>query len=281
MKKNYDLYKDNFIDKNHFFCISHFNGDIEWVSQIDKKNYIVYNKSGEKLPKEINHVNIRNLGYNLYSYLKFIIDNYNDLPETIVFCKDNIFRRHIEFDLFKNLLKRNTFTSMEENSHKNEFPIVLKTSDSGFTEINSSWYRNKYPRLFFKDFNYFYQYIFENVEKPLFVRFAPGANYICPKNNILLRSKNFYKNLLTFVSHSQYSCESHFLERSLFVIWNSNLESSHKMDEVIDNNEIEYLKTKCLKLIEKENIFFIKLFQKITFFIGKLYMKLLLKNSIT
>jgi len=281
MKKNYDLYKDNFIDKNHFFCISHFNGDIEWVSQIDKNNYIVYNKSGEKLPKEINHVNIRNLGYNLYSYLKFIIDNYNDLPETIVFCKDNIFRRHIDFDLFKNLLKRNTFTSMEENSHKNEFPIFLKTSDSGFTEINSSWYRNKYPRLFFKDFNYFYQYIFENVEKPLFVRFAPGANYIVPKNNILLRSKNFYKNLLTFVSHSQYSCESHFLERSLFVIWNSNLESSHKMDEVIDNNEIEYLKTKCLKLIEKENIFFIKLFQKITFFIGKLYMKLLLKNSIT
>ena len=281
MKKNYDLYKDNFIYKNHFFCISHFNGDIEWVSQIDKNNYIVYNKSGEKLPKEINHVNIRNLGYNLYSYLKFIIDNYNDLPETIVFCKDNIFRRHIEFDLFKNLLKRNTFTSIEENSNKNEFPIVLKTSDSGFTEINSSWYRNKYPRLFFKDFNYFYQYIFENVEKPLFVRFAPGANYIVPKNNILLRSKNFYKNLLTFVSHSQYSCESHFLERSLFVIWNSNLESSHKMDEVIDNNEIEYLKTKCLKLIEKENIFFVKLFQKITFFIGKLYMKLLLKNSIT
>ena len=281
MKKNYDLYKDNFIDKNHFFCISHFNGDIEWVTQIDKNNYIVYNKSGEKLPKEINHVNIRNLGYNLYSYLKFIIDNYNDLPETIVFCKDNIFRRHIEFDLFKNLLKRNTFTSIEENSNKNEFPIVLKTSDSGFTEINSSWYRNKYPRLFFKDFNYFYQYIFENVEKPLFVRFAPGANYIVPKNNILLRSKNFYKNLLTFVSHSQYSCESHFLERSLFVIWNSNLESSYKMDEVIDNNEIEYLKTKCLKLIEKENIFFVKLFQKITFFIGKLYMKLLLKNSIS
>ena len=280
MKKNYDLYKDNFIDKNHFFCISHFNGDIGWVSQIDKNNYIVYNKSGEKLSKEINHVNIRNLGYNLYSYLKFIIDNYNDLPETIVFCKDNIFRRHIEFDLFKNLLKRNTFTSIEENTHKNEFPIVLKTSDSGFTEINSSWYRNKYPRLFFKDFNYFYQYIFENVEKPLFVRFAPGANYICPKNNILLRSKNFYKNLLTFVSHSQYSCESHFLERSLFVIWNSNLESSYKMDEVIDNNEIEYLKTKCLKLIEKENIFFVKIFQKITFFIGKLYIKLLLKNSI-
>ena len=181
MKKSMIFYKNNFINKNHFFCISHFNGDIEWVSQINKNNYIVYNKSGEKLPKEINHVNIKNLGYNLYSYLKFIIDNYNDLPDTIVFCKDNIFRRHIEFDLFKNLLKRNTFTSIEENSNKNEFPIVLKTSDSGFTEINSSWYRNKYPRLFFKDFNYFYQYIFKNVEKPLFLRFAPGANYIVRK----------------------------------------------------------------------------------------------------
>ena len=280
MEVGHANYKNKFIKNNHFFCISHFNGNIDWISNINKNNYIIYNKSGENLSKNINHINIENVGYNLYSYLKFIIDNYDKLPKITVFCKDNVFSRHVELDLFENLLKRNTFTSIEGNMNFNNFPVVLKTSDSGFTEINSSWYKNKYPRLFFKDFNCFYQYIFKNVDKPHFLRFAPGANYIVPKDNILLRSRNFYRNLLNFIIHSQFSCESHFLERSLYTVWNSNLESSEKMDEIIDINEMEYLKSNCLSLIKKENIFKEKIFQKIAFFIGNTYMRFLLKNSI-
>ena len=272
--------KKKFIKNNHFFCISHFNGNIDWISNINKNNYIIYNKSGENLSKDINHINIENVGYNLYSYLKFIIDNYYNLPNITVFCKDNVFSRHVKLDLFQNLLKRNTFTTIEENMNCNDFPIVLKTSDSGFTEINSSWYKNKYPRLFFKDFNCFYQYIFKNVDNPHFLRFAPGANYIVPKDNILLRSRNFYINLLNFIIHSQFSCESHFLERSLNTVWNSNLESSEKMDGIIDINEMEYLKSNCLSLIKKENILKEKIFQKIAFIIGNTYMRFILKNSI-
>ena len=280
MGEVYENYKNNFIKNEHFFCISHFNGNIEWISNIGKNNYIIYNKSGKNLPKEINHINIKNVGYNLYSYLKFIIDNYNNLPSIIVFCKDNVFSRHVDLDLFKDLLKRNTFTTIEENLNYYNFPVVLKTSDYGFTEINSSWYKNKYPRMFFKDFNCFYQYIFKNVDKPHFLRFAPGANYIVPRENILLRSRNFYRNLLNFIIHSQYSCESHFLERSLYTIWNSNLESSEKMDEIIDINEMEYLKYNCINFIKKENIFKEKVFQKIAFIVGNAYMQILLKNSI-
>ncbi len=280
MEEIFVNYKNKFIKNEHFFCISHFNGNIEWISNIGKNNYIIYNKSGKNLPEEINHINIKNVGYNLYSYLKFIIDNYNNLPKIIVFCKDNVFSRHVDLDLFKNLLKRNTFTTIEENVNYYNFPVVLKTSDYGFTEINSSWYKNKYPRLFFKDFNSFYQYIFKNVEKPHFLRFAPGANYIVPKDNILLRSRNFYRNLLNFIIHSQFSCESHFLERSLYTVWNSNLESSEKMDEIIDINEMENLKSNCLSLIKKENILKEKIFQKIAFIIGNTYMRFILKNSI-
>ena len=61
-------YKIKFIKNNHFFCISHFNGNIDWISKINKTNYIIYNKSGENLSKDINHINIENVGYNLYSY---------------------------------------------------------------------------------------------------------------------------------------------------------------------------------------------------------------------
>jgi hypothetical protein len=70
------------------------------------------------------------------------------------------------------------------------------------------------------------------------------------------------------------------LERSLYTVWNSNLESSEKMDGIIDIDEMEYLKSNCLNLIKKENIFKEKIFQKIAFTVGNTYMRFLLKNSI-
>ena len=275
-----ESFKNIIKSNNHYFCVSHFNGDIDWICDKNKTEYIVYNKSGRKLSKKINHINIKNVGYNLYSYLKFIIDNYYNLPNTIVFCKDNIFTRHITYNLFKEYLKSNNFTCIEEKTNKYKFPINLKLSDSGFTEINSCWYKYNYPRLFFSDFNSFYKYIFKDVENPHFLRFAPGANYIVPKNNILSRSRIFYKNLITFISHSQISCESHYLERSLYTIWNSSIKTSTKMNHIIDNQELKNLKILCNKSIKKENKFIEKINQRIIFKVGNLYMNFLLKKTL-
>tara|TARA_Y100000589_G_C27123513_1_gene617501 strand:+ start:28 stop:876 length:849 start_codon:yes stop_codon:yes gene_type:complete len=280
MLNKYKDFENIINEKGHYFCISHFNGKINWITKLNKENYIVYNKSGKILPKEINHFDIENVGYNIYSYLKYIIDNYDNLPESIVFCKDNIFTRHINFNLFKEYLKRNTFTCLEEKITKYKFPINLKLSEAGFTEINSSWYKYNYPRLFFKDYNTFYKYIFKEVENPHFLRFAPGANYIVPKNNILSRSKIFYKNLMTFISHSQFSCESHYLERSLYVIWNSSIKTAEKMNSIINNKELKKLKVSCNESIGKEKKFLNKLNQNIIFKLGNLYMNFLLKKSL-
>ena len=53
---------------NHFFCISHFNGDISWVKNIKKDNYIIYNKSGNNIDHITkNYISINNVGYNIYS----------------------------------------------------------------------------------------------------------------------------------------------------------------------------------------------------------------------
>lgn len=265
---------------NHYFCISHYNGNINWIRNLNKENYLIYNKSGKSLSKDINHINVKNVGYNLYSYLNFIIDNYYNLPKTIVFCKDNIFTRHIEYKSFKEYLKRNTFTCIEEKITKYKFPINLKVSDYGFTEINSSWYKYNYPRLFFSDYNCFYQYIFRDVENPHFLRFAPGANYIVPRKNILSRSRNFYKNLITFISHSQFSCESHYLERSLCTVWDSSIKTSNKMNHFIKNKELEDLKNSCNRYIEKEKKWIEKINQRIIFKLGNIYMNLLLKRAL-
>ena len=123
--------------------------------------------------------------------------------------------------------------------------ISIDFSDNSFNEINSSWYKFKHPRKYFANYNVFYNYVFKDTKKPLFLRFAPGANYIVPRENILLRKKSFYKNLEYFIDHSQYSCESHFVERSLYIIWNSNIESSENMDNIISKNDLNNLEKNC------------------------------------
>ena len=114
---------------DHFFCISHFNGDISWVKNIKKDKYIIYNKSGKNIDHITNnYISIKNVGYNIYSYLKFIINNYDNLPSVIVFCKDNIFTRHISIELFLRLIKRKCFSTLENNSQDGEFPVNLNIS---------------------------------------------------------------------------------------------------------------------------------------------------------
>ena len=250
---------------DHFFCISHFNGDISWVKNIKKENYIIYNKSGNNIDHITdNYISINNVGYNIYSYLKFIIDNYENLPNVTVFCKDNIFTRHLSIELFLKLINRKIFTGLEDVSLSGDFPTNLKISDKGFVEINNSWYKFNFPRKYFSGYNEFYSYIFNDFNIPDFLRFSPGANFIVPKENILLRSKNFYKNLIKFINYSKLSCESHFLERSLNTIFNSNVQSSSSMDNQINKSELNLLEKKCRLKISKENKFTIKIKNLIT-----------------
>ena len=66
-----------------------------------------------------------------------------------------------------------------------------------------------------------------------------------------------------FLSHSQYSCESHFLERSLETIWTSNLEINPKNEEKINTRGGRNIKKKCAIKISKENRFIEKILQKL------------------
>jgi len=167
---------------NHFFCISHFNGDISWVKNIRKENYIIYNKSGNNIDHITdNYISIDNVGYNIYSYLKFIIDNYENLPNITVFCKDNIFTRHLSIELFLKLINRKIFTCLEDDSLSVNFPANLKLSDNGFVEINNSWYKFNFPRKYFSGYNEFYSYIFNDGNIPDFLRFTLGQTLLFQK----------------------------------------------------------------------------------------------------
>ena len=281
MENNSNTYLSrNLKQSKHFYCISYFEGEYEWIYKLDQSKYIVYNKSDKDLPKGIKSIKLKNVGYNLFSYLEFIIKNYENLPDSIIFCKNNIFDRHINKNLFAKLIKRNIFTSLQEKNYLSNSFVSLRISDQGFSEINTSWYKYNYDRLFFADYNDFYRYIFNSTEIPIFLKFSPGGNYLLKKENILLRSKSFYQNLKLFISHSQYSCESHFLERSLETIWTSSLEINKKMSKRLTQEELNIIKKKCAIKKSKENKILEKTLQTIIIKIGELYYKILKSNLV-
>ena len=225
-----------------FYCVSHYEGEIDWVTRYSKNNHIIYSK-GPTTPHSSNVLRVKNTGYNLSSYLDFIITNYHNLPEITIFCKNNIFERHIQEDKFKTLITRKVFTPLEDDRFwsKLRYPVSINLNDNGYIELNNNWYAEKYKFNYFSSYNDFYLYIFNVKETPTYLRFAPGANYLVPKENILLRTKNFYINLYNLISSQALSCESHYLERSLYSIWNSNIIESQEMNQIIESTTLDKL----------------------------------------
>lgn len=237
-----------------FFCISYFDGDLSWVEQICGSNYVIYAKGALPANAPQDTVELPNIGYNIYSYLTYIIDHYDSLPEVIVFCKNNVFDRHVSRELFESVCARKVFTPIEEPRRWDRiaFPASVISSDGGYLELNNSWYITEYDRRYFHNFDAYYSFVFDAARRPDYLRFAPGANYVVPRDNILLRSRNFYINLREFVAHSQYSCESHFVERSLIAIWSSSLKESTAMTQVLSKEGLDELMRGCAKCVLQE-----------------------------
>lgn len=188
---------------------------------------------------------IKNVGYNIYPYMKYIVDNYDTMADVVVFCKNNVFPRHVSRATFERLTLRKVFTAIEEPClWNNRYPYSMLSSDNGFLEINNSWYVKFYPRKYFYSFDDFYSFIFKNVSRPRYIRFAPGANYVVPRRNILLMSRNFYCNLMKFCEHNRNAGESHMIERALFAIWSSTAEESAEMSVLLTDGTIAELSEK-------------------------------------
>lgn len=244
--------------KKPFFCISYYEGDLSWVRKFCKNNYIIYNKSGKDLPEKFNVINVPNVGYNIYSYLKFIIDNYNCLPDYIIFCKNNVFDRHVSYEYFKQASTRRVFTPFfdPQKHFQIKFPVSMISSCGTYLEINNSWYTKKYTSKYFSSFNNFFEFIFKLSYNIKYVSFAPGANYLVPRDNILLRSKFFYINLMVFVGHSRDSTESHYVERALTSIWSSQINTSNVMNRQLSERDIKLLEKKCTNHLTAKRYFF-------------------------
>lgn len=218
----------------------------------------IYNKSGLLLGNTfgMDVIATQNYGYNLLPYLKFIIDNYFNLPARVAFIKSNIFPRHVDRFLFANLIKSHeSFVPLADQRGWAgvRWPQSFCSGDNLLCELNNSWYRFKHQRHYFVNYNEFYKTFFdyEFTGIPRYLRFAPGANYIVSLERIMRCSQIYYRNLESILSGSPFACECHYLERSLAMLWDSRIPLSRKSESMaLDLTE---LALKCKSALRRDS----------------------------
>lgn len=192
------------------YIISRYNHDMSWLKEYTD-DYIVYDRSDKK-PMFEGAIQVPNIGSDIYDKFTYIIDNYENLPNVAVYTKANIFKyiTKEEFDLIKD----NTFfTPILTQKHKTYFPICYYWKNL-FHEINNYWYLKQHPAKRKKELVKIL-----GIKNKLYLKFAPGSNYIVPKENILKHSKEFYIKLRGFLEWDIYPGEAQIIERSLYYLW--------------------------------------------------------------
>lgn len=149
--------------------VAKFKEDVSWLSNI-KIPYVVYDKSNGMYP---------NIGREAETYLRYIVDNYENLPDLSIFVQGNPFD-HINMsnDAFIEKVNACDCTVYDDYYALND----LITEVSGCND--SPAYDVVYQSM--KEFLHL---------SKISISYPSGAQFILPKKCILYHHKSFYTNL--------------------------------------------------------------------------------------
>ena len=209
--------------------IARYNENIDWLKYINTNLYdiFIYNKGNDNI--SIDNINCKiikldNTGRESHTYLYHIINNFDNLPEKIVFTQahpfDHVRKTFINeinnfnscsFNFFyfsRNILK------IQYDEHKNKFlehGVLNGNNWKNYHELNSP-ISTTTKRLF------------ENIEdQQINIEFGTGAIYGVNKCLIIKNSKDFYIkciNILNNSSNLKNPDEGHSFERLWHYIFN-------------------------------------------------------------
>lgn len=200
------------------FVIARHNEDANWLGPIASET-IVYNKGNDfgptsKLAQELKAViRLPNVGRESHTYLQYVIDNYDNLPNVITFSQACICDHGIKEPLAHLLRLSN---EAEKFGYSQNFANGRISRNFGPVVWNSAYYRSVHGRETFGPW----------MDKTLGgYRASPIRIYYCgifalKKEFILKKPLSFYQNLLKTLSHHNNPIEGHFFERTWSIIFN-------------------------------------------------------------
>jgi len=206
------------------WIVSHYNEDVDWLADYTM-DYVIYNK-GISIDHP-NYYNTENIGGNQRDIFHYIYNNYDNLPELMIFTQANPWD-HCRKDIFDELITNEYFTPLEYYGDNPANNWEARTESGGFCEINNDWYieahnksRNQTCR--YSSFDEFMNKYFENYQHLDWIRFSPGSQYLITKNEVLHYPKKFWECLMNELN-SKSPTEGHIIERALYHILVGNYE---------------------------------------------------------
>ena len=156
--------------------IAHYNENLDWTKNLIYPYTVI---SRNNIPKEI----APNKGYEASAYLEYIINNYENLPDICIFVHGH----------------RNDW------HHKENIDEKIKNLDFLYNYYNINDLKTDYLKNHTKEFNILknFIYIFNNIlDKQIIVeniKYKPCGQFYIKKENILIHSKDIYKELYNFL----------------------------------------------------------------------------------
>ena len=159
--------------------IARYNENLDWVNNL-KHPYIIINKGDEiSFPS----IKIDNVARESYSYLYYIVNNYDNLDDYLVFLQGN------PFDHSPNALGK--IEGYFNNGQSNFYTLSDRIVE--FT-LNGCQYHPGLPLI--KSYNLIFN---DTMDNDKIITFGAGAQFIVPKENILKHPKDFYVKLFSLV----------------------------------------------------------------------------------
>lgn len=193
------------------YIISRFKHEVDWVKKYTD-DMVMYDRSPEPLENTIVSPNI---GTDIFDKLTYIINNYDNLPDIAVYTKANLFK-YITPEEFDEIKDTTRFTPLLTKNHKTYLPICFYDDKGMYNELNNFWYLGAHPVKSKESLDELLALINNRV---VYHRFAPGSNYILPRENILQHTKVYYMKLRSFLEWDVYPGEAQIIERNLHHIW--------------------------------------------------------------
>ena len=199
--------------------VARYNENIEWLNS-ENENCIIYNK-GNKLNIN-NEILLENIGRESETYLHYIITNYNNLPDVIVFTqarisdhkgKDDVnYLINIKNQALENTKSLNYFVHNNDTGHSIHWDKEWNLQN-GTYYLKDNYKENK-PITFIEWFK-----TNININYPNPIKIYMNAIFAVKKENITNKPIEYYKNLILEVNHHINSTEGHFFERSWYYIF--------------------------------------------------------------
>jgi hypothetical protein len=194
------------VDPYHIVVARYNEDPWSWLSKDDP--YVkVYNKGSKdsSLP-------LPNIGRESHTYLTYIVDNYDRLPNVVFFTQgapDHTGGHPIEY-----------FTSISTQCSDNHH-----TTKGPYYEFDSDGFLSKYHGVLYKSdlsfFDWFERYVSQSVDPRGNIVWYMGATFSVKRENILSRSRDYYIDLLNQFPKDHANPEiGHYFERSWYYIFN-------------------------------------------------------------